>query len=149
MLILNQQKGKSMTYDEKINYLKSFQYLKKECMDLQEQLELIEYKKRKINSGIIHISTANSNAGPLPLHHLISETDVLQQQITLKLNEYNQTLKNIEQRIQQLDDIREQQLLRYRYIYGYTFQKIADKMHYNDKSYVHKCHKKIIQKLNF
>ncbi|WP_041137927.1 RNA polymerase sigma factor sigma-70 region 4 domain-containing protein [Beduini massiliensis] len=138
-----------MTYDEKINYLKSFQYLKKECKDLKEQLELIEYKKSKINSGILHITINNSNAGHSPLHHLISETDFLQEQITLKLNEYNQTLKNVEQKIQQLDDIQEQQILRYRYIYGYTFQKIADKMHYNDKSYVHKCHKKIIQKLDF
>lgn len=138
-----------MTYDEKINYLKSFQYLKKECKDLQEQLELIEYKKSKINSGIIQISTTNSNTGYLPLHYLISEADILQEQITLKLNEYNCTLRNIEEHIEQLEDTREQQLLRYRYIYGYTFQKIADKMHYNDKSYVHKCHKKIVKKLNF
>lgn len=137
-----------MTYDEKINYLSSYLYLKKECKELQEHLEHIEFKKSKISGGIINISKTNDYNNHSRLMYLLEETELLENKIISKMNEYTNVLEKIELDINKLDDIREQQLLRYRYIYGYTFQKIADKMHYNDKSYVHKCHKKIIQKIN-
>lgn len=138
-----------MTYKEKINYLSSYRRLVQECSDIQDEIVHLENKKTRMGGSFPKIPSTNAINNKSAIEELVSEIDALETRLRVRSSVFKRILNEIDTSISRIPDPTAQQLLRYRYIYGYTFDEIARKMHYNDRSYVHRYHKKIIKKYDF
>mgnify|MGYP000237002434 CR=1 FL=1 len=138
-----------MTYEEKVDYLSSYRRLIQECNELQDEIIRLGHKKERMGTSFPKMPESASMDKKSALEELTIAIDELETRLRTRSSVYGRVLDSIEEAINQVKNPKEQQLLRLRYIYGYTFQKIADKMYYTDKQYASKVHKRILNKYDF
>lgn len=138
-----------MTYEEKVDYLSSYRRLIQECNELQDEIIRLGHKKERMGTSFPKMLESSSIDKKSALEELTIVVDELETRLRTRSSVYGQVLDSIEEAINRVKNPKEQQLLRLRYIYGYTFQKIADKMYYTDKQYASKVHKRILNKYDF
>lgn len=138
-----------MTYKEKVSYLSSYRRLVQECSELQDEIIRLGHKKERMGTSFPKMPENTSMDKKSALEELTIAIDELETRLKTRSAVYGDLLDSIEEAINQVPDPKDQQLLRLRYIYGYTFQRIADKMYYTDRSYVSRLHNRILNKYDF
>ncbi len=138
-----------MTYNEKVSYLSSYRRLVQECNELQDEIIRLGHKKERMGTSFPKMPENTSMDKKSALEELTIAIDELETRLKTRSAVYGDLLDSIEEAINQVPEPKDQQLLRLRYIYGYTFQRIADKMYYTDKQYASKVHKRILNKYDF
>lgn len=138
-----------MTYQEKVRYLSSYRRMVQECADIQDEIVRLEHKKERMGSSFPKMPESTSIDNKSALEELLIEIDNLENKIKGRTMYFGTILDEIEETINSIPDPSAQQLLRYRYIHGYTFERIADRMKYTDKSYVFRLHKRILNQYDF
>lgn len=138
-----------MTYKEKVSYLSSYRRLVQECKSLQDEIIRLEHQKERMGTSFPKMPESSSVDNKSALEELTAAIDELETRLKTRSAVYGNILDSVEEAINQVIDPKDQQLLRLRYIYGYTFQRIADKMYYTDKQYASKVHKRILNKYDF
>lgn len=126
--------------------LKNYMETKREIEIIKDKIEYLEEKKTSIKSMIIDDMPKGSNTENDRLGELLGEIEEL-------LNIYNekqirlikQQMK-IEDVIDKLEESTDRNIMRLKYIDGYTWERICVIMNYSWNG-IHKKHRKILEKI--
>lgn len=120
-----------MTNQEKIKYLKQYRTNELETTRLQEELVRWDSKACKVTTGFN--STPAGGAGADKIQLCVEKIVEIQNQLTAQVIAGADLRSNIGSAIDSVPDIRLRQLLRYRYIDGMTWERVAVTMNYSWK----------------
>lgn len=117
-----------MTSQEKKQYLSGYIYICDEVDDLVRDLE----EWYTIASKVTTSYNAYPGGGASDkLTNVVSKILEIKDKCAERLECLEQARRNIERAIESVDDVDLRRLLRYRYVRGWNFQKIADRMNYS------------------
>lgn len=134
-------------HQDKIKYLKRYIILEIEIRRLEDDLYKQEMKLGRITS---RLSAAPKGGGSI---HKNSDFDTINniadmvKGLNLKINESIAIRKNIEELINNVENYTERLLLRYRYINGFSFERIAVELDYSWR-HTHRLHTKALDNIN-
>lgn len=122
-----------MSNQEKIKYLRRYRNNEREIERLQEEILQAQVLSQKVT---VSLGGAGGSNGEDKLQVAVEHIIFLQNGLTAQVIRRVNLRKEIERTIQTVEDERLQQLLRYRYINGLTWERIAVAMNY---SYMQIC----------
>lgn len=126
-----------MTYHEKWNFLQRYRWL--DHM-IQDHLALSAHWRSRAEQMTAHYGVAGQSPDSPGFPAALEKVLELEQQIETETEELKALYQVIHQSLQQLPDPREAMVLKERFLLGYSFEKIAQRMHY-DVSYIHRLKK--------
>lgn len=129
-----------MSNQEKIKYLRGYRNNEREIERLREEIVQAKALSKKVT--VSFDGTCGSN-GEDKLQVAVERIISLQNGLTAQVIRRVNLRKEIECAIQTVQDERLQQLLKYRYINGLTWESIAVNMHYSWQ-HLHKLHSKAL-----
>lgn len=113
---------------EKIRYLRRYRLNELEIVRLKEELERWHSQAEQVTSSMeYHGKAANDTR----LQHAVDRLGSTEAMLTAQLTDRVRRRNSIEAAIGSVEDERLQLLLRYRYIDGYTWERIAVSMNYS------------------
>ncbi|MCI6346926.1 MAG: DUF1492 domain-containing protein [Negativibacillus massiliensis] len=133
-----------MTYEQKIEWLKSYRALDGKIESMTEQLQVWNARATKITATISQEPKAAGSGDQL--QRCIDQICELQTEIAQEMDKLRKRKQEIETAIHGLNEKSYQDILWYRYIQGMTFEEIAIKMNYSWRQVCRK-HKNAVEKL--
>lgn len=133
-----------LTYEQKIEWLKSYRALDGKIESMTEQLQVWNARATKITATISQEPKAAGSGDQL--QRCIDQICELQTEIAQKMDKLRKRKQEIETAIHGLNEKSYQDILWYRYIQGMTFEEIAIKMNYSWRQVCRK-HKNAVEKL--
>ena len=133
-----------MTYEQKIECLKSYRALDGKIESMTEQLQVWNARATKITATISQEPKAAGSGDQL--QRCIDQICELQTEIAQEMDKLRKRKQEIETAIHGLNEKSYQDILWYRYIQGMTFEEIAIKMNYSWRQVCRK-HKNAVEKL--
>lgn len=134
-----------MEYQEKIEQLKLYRLLDAKIESLTEEMQMWKARATKITSAISPEPKSHGSGNQMLL--CIDRICEIEEEIAESTIKLQQRKHQIEEAINSLEDAAERDVLWYRYIKGFTFEKIAVKMNYSWR-HIFRKHKQAIAKLN-
>lgn len=132
--------GSFLTNQDKIKYLRGYRNNEREIERLREEIVQAKALSKKVTVSFDGVGGSNGEDKlQVAVERIISLQNGLTAQVIRRVN----LRKGIECAIQTVDDERLQQLLKYRYINGLTWESIAVCMHYSWQ-HLHKLHRKAL-----
>lgn len=128
---------------EKIRYLRRYRLNELEIVRLKEELERWHSQAEQVTSSMEYRGKA---ANDTRLQHAVDRLGSTEAMLIAQLTDRVRRRNSIEAAIGSVEDERLQLLLRYRYIDGLTWEKIAQKLHI-DIRWVMRLHGRSLQKL--
>lgn len=105
--------------------------------ELLEEIE--EVRSRYTGHAIMYSDMPKAHNSEHDLSDYMSEVDTLLQRLQSRQKQIIAVYSDIDRAIEQMDSVTEKSLLRYRYLLGYEWEEIADKMGYALRS-VYRIH---------
>lgn len=133
-----------LTYEQKIEWLKSYRELDGKIESMTEQLQVWNARATKITATISQEPKAAGSGDQL--QRCIDQICELQTEIAQEMDKLRKRKQEIETAIHGLNEKSYQDILWYRYIQGMTFEEIAIKMNYSWRQVCRK-HKNAVEKL--
>ena len=133
-----------LTYEQKIEWLKSYRALDGKIESMTEQLQVWNARATKITATISQEPKAAGSGDQL--QRCIDQICELQTEIAQEMDKLRKRKQEIETAIHGLNEKSYQDILWYRYIQGMTFEEIAIKMNYSWRQVCRK-HKNAVEKL--
>lgn len=133
-----------LTYEQKIEWLKSYRALDGKIESMTEQLQVWNARATKITATISQEPKAAGSGDQL--QRCIDQICELQTEIAKEMDKLRKRKQQIETAIHGLNEKSYQDILWYRYIQGMTFEEIAIKMNYSWRQVCRK-HKNAVEKL--
>lgn len=133
-----------LTYEQKIEWLKSYRALDGKIESMTEQLQVWNARATKITATISQEPKAAGSGDQL--QRCIDQICELQTEIAQEMDKLRKRKQQIEAAIHGLNEKSYQDILWYRYIQGMTFEEIAIKMNYSWRQVCRK-HKNAAEKL--
>lgn len=133
-----------LTYEQKIEWLKSYRALDGKIESMTEQLQVWNARATKITATISQEPKAAGSGDQL--QRCIDQICELQTEIAKEMDKLRKRKQEIETAIHGLNEKSYQDILWYRYIQGMTFEEIAIKMNYSWRQVCRK-HKNAVEKL--
>lgn len=133
-----------LTYEQKIEWLKSYRALDGKIESMTEQLQVWNARATKITATISQEPKAAGSGNQL--QRCIDQICELQTEIAQEMDKLRKRKQEIETAIHGLNEKSYQDILWYRYIQGMTFEEIAIKMNYSWRQVCRK-HKNAVEKL--
>lgn len=133
-----------LTYEQKIEWLKSYRALDGKIESMTEQLQVWNARATKITATISQEPKAAGSGDQL--QRCIDQICELQTEIAQEMDKLRKRKQEIETAIYGLNEKSYQDILWYRYIQGMTFEEIAIKMNYSWRQVCRK-HKNAVEKL--
>lgn len=133
-----------LTYEQKIEWLKSYRALDGKIKSMTEQLQVWNARATKITATISQEPKAAGSGDQL--QRCIDQICELQTEIAQEMDKLRKRKQEIETAIHGLNEKSYQDILWYRYIQGMTFEEIAIKMNYSWRQVCRK-HKNAVEKL--
>ncbi len=131
-----------MTIEEKKEYLKSYQRLKKELRSLDEEIQCLRLDQ--ILSGRVLDGMPKGSGGTGDLSGYAAKLDELGQRLKEKAAGLIQRQEAIEAGIDEMGNPVEKALLRNKYLCGLTWEQVAVEMGYSWRQ-VHNIHSRALQ----
>lgn len=128
---------------EKIRYLRRYRLNELEIVRLKEELERWRSQAEQVTSSAEY---RGKTANDTRLQRAVDRLGSTEAMLTAQLTDRVRRRDSIEAAISEVEDERLQLLLRYRYIDGLTWEKIAQKLHI-DIRWVMRLHGRSLQKL--
>lgn len=133
-----------LTYEQKIEWLKSYRALDGKIESMTEQLQVWNARATQITATISQEPKAAGSGDQL--QRCIDQICELQTEIAQEMDKLRKRKQEIETAIHGLNEKSYQDILWYRYIQGMTFEEIAIKMNYSWRQVCRK-HKNAVEKL--
>lgn len=133
-----------LTYEQKIEWLKSYRALDGKIESMTEQLQVWNARATKITATISQEPKAAGSGDQV--QRCIDQICELQTEIAQEMDKLRKRKQEIETAIHGLNEKSYQDILWYRYIQGMTFEEIAIKMNYSWRQVCRK-HKNAVEKL--
>lgn len=133
-----------LTYEQKIEWLKSYRALDGKIESMTEQLQVWNARATKITATISQEPKATGSGDQL--QRCIDQICEIQTEIAQEMDKLRKRKQEIETAIHGLNEKSYQDILWYRYIQGMTFEEIAIKMNYSWRQVCRK-HKNAVEKL--
>ena len=133
-----------LTYEQKIEWLKSYRALDGKIESMTEQLQVWNARATKITATISQEPKAAGSGDQL--QRCIDQICELQTEIAQEMDKLRKRKQEIETAIHGLNEKSYQDILWYRYIQGMAFEEIAIKMNYSWRQVCRK-HKNAVEKL--
>ncbi len=130
------------TNQDKIKYLKRFTLLDKE---IYRKIQAIGYWRSKLTRIMPIYSTEPKGGGSIrgKTESIIAKIVDLEKEIEADVDRLIAVRDNIKSVIEVVEDDRERLLLQYRYLDGWTFEKIAVEMNYSWR-HIHRLHSRAL-----
>ena len=119
-----------MTNQEKIRYLRQYQEGQRESVRLERELEVWRSRAEKITPGLGGEGGGTRSGGDR-IQGAVEQLVELQEQLAGQLAALAQMRKKIEEEINGVEEPRLREILRLRYINGYTWERVAEEMNYS------------------
>ena len=133
-----------MTYQEKVEWLKSYQIIDAKIGSLTDELQVWNNRATKITTSFS--SEPKAAGGGDQLQKCVDKICELQEELAREMQLLQRRRQEIERAINTLDDERFRGVLYLKYIEGMTFEQVADSIPYSSKQ-VYRIHKKAIESL--
>lgn len=133
-----------MTYEQKVEWLKSYQAHDRKIEILTEELSRWNARATKITAGFSSEPKASGSGDKL--QKCVEKICEIQSEITQEMVSLKERKKEIEEAIKMLKEKSEEDILWYRYIKGMTFEEIAVQMNYSWRQ-VYRKHRISVEKL--
>lgn len=118
-----------MTREEKIKWLKRYEYSQSQIERKQQQIE--KWREQAHKAGATISDMPKGGGAQNKVEELVVKIVDRQREITQELTEQIQLQRDIEQAIATVEDEAHKELLACRYIDCLTFEKIGEKMKYS------------------
>lgn len=128
--------------EQKKEYLRSYRKTRAEEKAIRESIEELRLNKMSPSLGVQDGMPKGS--GGSDLSGYAARLDELERKLQVKQKKAVILMCNIADSISEMEDVTERTLLRYRYICGYTWEKIAVELGYSWRQ-VHYIHGKALQ----
>ena len=135
-----------MTNQEKKQYLLQYRNNESEISRTIEELTRWESRARRVTSGWSDLSSGTSNQGDR-IQMCVEKFIEMQNKLAEQIDRGVALREDIEKAIGAVADDRLRLLLRYRYIDGYTWERIAVEMHYSWRQVV-RMHGKALEEMS-
>ncbi|MBC8546103.1 hypothetical protein H8711_04030 [Clostridiaceae bacterium NSJ-31] len=135
-----------MTNQEKKQYLLQYRNNESEISRTIEELTRWESRARRVTSGWSDLSSGTSNQGDR-IQMCVEKIIEMQNKLAEQIDRGVALREDIEKAIGAVADDRLRLLLRYRYIDGYTWERIAVEMHYSWRQVV-RMHGKALEEMS-
>ena len=135
-----------MTNQEKKQYLLQDRNNESEISRTIEELTRRESRARRVTSGWSDLSSGTSNQGDR-IQMCVEKIIEMQNKLAEQIDRGVALREDIEKAIGAVADDRLRLLLRYRYIDGYTWERIAVEMHYSWRQVV-RMHGKALEEMS-
>ena len=133
-----------MTYQKKVEWLKSYQIIDAKIGSLTDELQVWNNRTTKITTSFS--SEPKAAGGGDQLQKCVDKICELQEELAREMQLLQSRRQEIERAINTLEDERFRSVLQLKYIEGMTFEEVADKIPYSCRQ-VHRIHKTAIEKI--
>lgn len=133
-----------MTYAEKVAWLRRYQDSLRLEKERAEELEQMNARACRITPAMNDMPTAQGDGQALP--RAVEQLVQAQQKLQAEIDRCEMTRKEILTVLQQVQDPRDSELLRRRYILGQRWEYISEKM-YLDRRWITRRHQRAIEAL--
>ena len=120
-----------MTYQEKVEWLKSYQIIDAKIGSLTDELQVWNNRATKITTSFS--SEPKAAGGGDQLQKCVDKICELQEELAREMQLLQRRRQEIERAINTLDDERFRGVLYLKYIEGMTFEQVADSIPYSSK----------------
>ena len=127
--------------------LKGYIETKREIKIIEEKIDYLTSKKTSIKSQVITDMPKGASKNNDILIDLLGELEDITEIYNKKYIKLIQHQKEIEEVINNIDNPTYRNIMRFRYIDGYTWEKICVKMNYSWRQ-IHRLHGKILEENN-
>ena len=127
------------------NELKEYRAVANEIEIIKEKLEYLEEKKTSVKSQVISDMPRSSSENER-LSTLLAEIEEVTELYNEKMSRLIKSQFKIENTIDILDDATERNLMRLKYLDGFTWEEVAVEMGYSWQ-HIHRIHNKILKKI--
>ena len=128
--------------EQKKAYLRSYRKAKAEAKSIQDSID--ELRLNKMSPSMGGQDGMPRGSGSSDLSDYAARLDELERELKAKQMRATILMIEIESEIENMDNATERTLLRYRYIRGYTWEKIAAELGYSWRQ-VHNIHRSALQ----
>ena len=133
-----------MTYDEKIKWLRRYQESLRRERELAQEVERLHSEAYRVTPLLTGMPGGASDGQTLP--RAVEGIITAKQELECQINMCGAIRREIVEVIDQVDDTRDHEILRRRYLLGQKWEQISVDMNYNFQ-YVCKRHKLTVCKL--
>lgn len=88
-----------------------------------------------------------SHKGESVIEECVASIDEIEREIKQRIEEYTELTRQIETAINRISDDRYRDILRWRYINGWKWERIAKEMSYSDMKWLWKLHRRALEAL--
>lgn len=125
-----------MELEQKKLYLDQYQTLKSQCQCLEEEWKILQ-KEEECYPNMLWKGKEEK------FEQWEKEFTALKQQIINQRYERIRIYREIRREIEAMENETEREVLTYRYLCGFTWEEIAERMHYSFQ-HIHRIHKKAL-----
>lgn len=133
-----------MTYDEKVQWLRRYQDSLRREQELAEEVEQLRSRACKVTPSLSGMPGGTSDGQALP--RAVEQILLCQQELQCQINACNTIRREILETLNQVDNQRDYEILRRRYILGESFIEISNRAHLEYR-WVRKKHKMAINNI--
>ena len=130
-----------MTYQEKVKFLKRYKQIDKEITQLLREKSEIFSLGTKITPTYSDMPKGTNESDKV--QSTVEKLEEYERKIGIRIDDWCEAKLDIEKAIHTVESDALRLLIRYRYINGWTFEKIAVQMHY-DYRWVRRLHRKAV-----
>lgn len=133
-----------MTYEEKIRWLRRYQYSVRREKELAEEVEQLRTRACKVTPSLTGMPGGASDGQSLP--RAVEEIVQAQQELQAQINQCGAVRREIVSTLDQVSNPRDHEILRRKYLLNETWEKIAVTMYYSYKQ-VRRRHRACVEAL--
>lgn len=134
-----------MTYDEKVRWLRRYRDALRLEEELRQELEDQRSRACKTTAALTGMPGGGGDGQALP--HAVESIVEAQQELQAQINVCGAVRREIVAALDQIDDARDHEILRRRYLRGQKFEQIAVEMNLEYR-WVRRLHKKCVGKMD-
>lgn len=121
------QGERMMTYEEKVRWLRRYQDSLRREQELAEEVEQLRSRACKVTPSLSGMPGGTSDGQALP--RAVEQILEAQQELEAQIEQCNTTRREVVEAIEQVENPRDKEIMRRRYILGQTFEQISTLMH--------------------
>ena len=136
-----------MTYNEKVEFLKNYKYLKAKIKALLKEREFYQNQRIKYAGSIIRPSSS-TNSLDNGFSFVVATLSEIEYDLSCKIKQAREELNEVVKAIESIEEVNQRTVLMLHYINGHTFERIAKMMPYSSRHYVSELHKIAITRMS-
>ena len=114
---------------------------------LMEQQQHYRETAERITRGYSKAPSASSHRAGSVIEGCVAGIDEVEREIKQRIEEYTELTREIEAAIARIPDDRYRDILRWRYVNGWKWERIAKEMNYSDMKWLWNLHRRALEAL--